>query len=158
MGDPAFELEPAGKREVNEWKLRVREEADATLGMLEQRLGELPEKARVTAASLIERHKHIHHQIDESVADSLETSKIRYHGDYHLGQVLLRQNDFVIIDFEGEPSRTLDERRRKHSPLRDVAGMLRSFNYAAYTAASRMNAEQSEDDAWIEAAMTRDGW
>ena len=153
MGDPAFEPEPAGKREVNEWKLRVREEADATLGMLEQRLGELSEKARVTAAALIERHKQIHQQIDECVPDSLEASKIRYHGDYHLGQVLLRQNDFVIIDFEGEPSRTLDDRRRKHSPLRDVAGMLRSFNYAAYTAASHLNAEQSEENVRIEAAI-----
>jgi len=70
----------------------------------------------------------------EDVLKKISAMKIRIHGDYHLGQVLFTGNDFVIIDFEGEPARSISERRLKRSALRDIAGMVRSFHYAAYTA------------------------
>src|SRR5207302_3896187 len=76
-------------------------------------------------------------------------AKIRIHGDYHLGQLLYTGQDFVILDFEAEPARALSERKLKRSVLRDVAGMMRSFQYAAYSALWQP-AMRSEDVPFLE--------
>jgi maltose alpha-D-glucosyltransferase/alpha-amylase len=85
------------------------------------------------------------------VSRNLKSMRIRSHGDYHLGQVLFTGNDFLITDFEGEPQRTISERRLKRTPLRDVAGMLRSFSYAVYSALIERKESGLEDGASIKA-------
>ncbi len=107
--------------------------AKRVLQLLGNRLSDIPVETRQSARAVLEREAEIRDRF-RSVADrKISAMRTRLHGDYHLGQVLFTGSDFVIIDFEGEPARSLSERRAKRSPLQDVAGMLRSFHYAAYT-------------------------
>jgi maltose alpha-D-glucosyltransferase/alpha-amylase len=95
---------------------------------------EFPDDVRGLADAVVAAEKTVMDRFHTVVDRRLSGMRIRTHGDYHLGQLLYTGKDFVIIDFEGEPARPLSERRLKRSPLRDVAGMLRSFHYAAYSA------------------------
>ncbi|HWM91097.1 MAG TPA: maltose alpha-D-glucosyltransferase [Thermoanaerobaculia bacterium] len=103
-----------------------------TFQVLRQRLGDLPEAARPEAEEILAAQDRVLDRFGSLLSGKVSATRIRCHGDYHLGQVLYTGKDFVILDFEGEPARPLSERRMKRSPFRDVAGMMRSFQYAAY--------------------------
>jgi maltose alpha-D-glucosyltransferase/alpha-amylase len=138
-GDPAFAPEPIGPHDLAAWRGAARASAERVLQALAGRIGDLPEAARRLAERLLDARDRLLARI-EALPRELGALKTRFHGDYHLGQVLVAQSDVYIIDFEGEPLRTPADRRAKSSPLRDVAGMLRSFHYAAETAVLDMNA------------------
>jgi maltose alpha-D-glucosyltransferase/alpha-amylase len=147
-GDPAFDPEPARAEDYAEWRRRIHEDALATFDLLARRFEQLqlPVAIAAEARRLLERRDEVMARVDSLATPVGTVLKTRYHGDYHLGQVLLSKNDFIITDFEGEPARSLEERRRKHAPLRDVAGMVRSFSYAAGAALGRAT-ESPEDEA-----------
>ena len=147
-GDPAFDPEPFNDEDVAALRKKLQQEAQLTVELLASRVDTLSDAVRESAQRLLEMAQALHGHASAIVPDTIEAAKTRYHGDFHLGQVLISKHDFVIVDFEGEPSRPLEERRAKHSPLRDVAGMLRSFGYAAAVAAQE-RARSPEDHARI---------
>jgi maltose alpha-D-glucosyltransferase/alpha-amylase len=110
----------------------------------------LAENVREESAGILNLDEEIIGRMKAIVRKKLSAQKIRTHGDYHLGQVLFTGKDFVIIDFEGEPARTLSERRLKKSPLRDVAGMIRSFHYAVYFSLLKEAPIRAEDRSYLE--------
>jgi maltose alpha-D-glucosyltransferase/alpha-amylase len=105
---------------------------------LERSRAGLDESIRSEADSLLARRMALIERTGRVPVPHEPLVKTRYHGDLHFGQVLVTGNDFVIIDFEGEPMRSIEARRGKHSPLRDVAGMLRSASYCAHATVNRL--------------------
>jgi len=129
--DPAFAPEPFSMLYQRSLYQAMRSHLLQTLALLRQQLASLPASTREQAEAVLQREREIVQVYQKLLQKLLPAQRTRCHGDYHLGQVLYTGRDFVIIDFEGEPARPLSERRLKRSPLLDVAGMLRSFHYAA---------------------------
>ena len=117
---------------------------------LRTRLGKLPEPSRKEGGDLLSAEPRVLKVFQNFLTRKFSAMRIRIHGDYHLGQVLYTGKDFVIIDFEGEPARALSERRLKRSPLRDVAGMVRSFHYAVFFALQKELTVRREDIPLLE--------
>ena len=132
--DPDFIPEPISPEDIAEWRNDLAAAAAEMLSQLERDRHSLAAPTQALAERLITLREELFGQICTLIPDGVSAQKTRFHGDFHLGQVIDVQHDFFIIDFEGEPARPLAVRRRKSSPLRDVAGMIRSFDYAAVAA------------------------
>ncbi|HSN87178.1 MAG TPA: alpha-amylase, partial [Thermoanaerobaculia bacterium] len=130
--EPDFAPEPFSLLYQRSIYQSMRSLTGRTFQLLRQRLGSLPESAQAEAEEVLAAQDRLLERFGSLIGGKLSATRIRTHGDYHLGQVLYTGKDFVILDFEGEPARALSERRLKRSPFRDVAGMLRSFQYAAH--------------------------
>ncbi|HXV81024.1 MAG TPA: putative maltokinase, partial [Candidatus Binatia bacterium] len=146
--DPAFAPEPFTALYRRSLYQSFRTLTDQSLSLLEQRLQSLPEVVRPDATKILKLEGEIFGRLRQILDRKITGMRIRCHGDFHLGQVLFTGKDFVIIDFEGEPARSLTERRIKRSPLRDVAGMIRSFDYAAFSKL-KTNTTRPEDLAQL---------
>ncbi|MDP1901801.1 MAG: maltose alpha-D-glucosyltransferase [Rubrivivax sp.] len=133
-GDAAFDPEPLLAADVQGWVAQARQHAASTIGLLRERAADLPAGVQALAQRMVGASSALDQRIGNCAATPASGVKTRVHGGYRLQEVLLVHDDFVIIDFEGDPARPLQERRAKQSPLRDVASMLRSFELARQVA------------------------
>jgi maltose alpha-D-glucosyltransferase/alpha-amylase len=167
--DPAFAPEPFTELYQRSVYQSITGTSRNALRLLSKRRPTLPESADAAAGLVIDATADMDARLRGLYHHKLDAERIRIHGDYHLGQVLHTGRDLLIIDFEGEPARPIGERRLKRSPLVDVAGMVRSFQYASYGALlrSELGTPIREEDAplllpwarhwyhWVSAAFLR---
>jgi maltose alpha-D-glucosyltransferase/alpha-amylase len=161
--DPAFKAEPIGKADLARWGESIGRELDQVRTVLGRVRDGLSEADQATVDRLVEALPDLAARIGTLTASGVTGQKTRLHGDYHLGQILIAKGDIYILDFEGEPARDIGERRAKTSPLKDVAGMLRSFDYAGSAIVDRLeHRDPTKLDAirplaldWRVAAMRR---
>ncbi len=148
--DPAFHAELLAPADLQALAQSLREHAGTVFAALRASLPGLPDDVVDRAALALAQRGRIMDRFQNLEQIGGDVVRMRIHGDYHLGQVLWVNNDFVILDFEGEPARPLAERRLKQPALKDVAGMLRSFSYAAFVGLLSFTKRRPEDYEYLE--------
>jgi maltose alpha-D-glucosyltransferase/alpha-amylase len=143
-GDPAFSPEPLTSHDLQSLLSQMQERGTRAFDALKRNLSSLPDEVVDLAALVLGQRRQILESLRIPVGDGTHGVRIRIHGDYHLGRVLRVKTDYFILGFGGEPGRSLADRRAKQPPLKDVAGMLRSFSYAAYVTLMSHTARRSE--------------
>src|SRR5262249_16669207 len=132
-----FAPEPVAADDVRNWTDAILQRAERGLGDLARRRSDLAENDRQLVDALLSYRDSLPLRLRELLPETIDAMKIRHHGDFHLGQMLIVKDDISIIDFEGEPRRSLEDRRRKAPAARDVAGLIRSIDYSATAALER---------------------
>jgi maltose alpha-D-glucosyltransferase / alpha-amylase len=130
--NPLFSPEPFIAQDGARLAKEFSDHAASVFDTLKDSLARLPDELLENASLVLSLRRKLRSRLEDLSLTEMDCVKMRVHGDYHLGQVLRVANDYVILDFEGEPARGIEERRAKQSALKDVAGMLRSFSYAAH--------------------------
>ena len=144
--DPAFAPEELTSADVTQFVARLRDRVASVYGRLRELLPTLPDEVVEVASQVLGMRSRLMRRVESLGSVTPRGTKIRVHGDFHLGRVLRSDTDFVIVGFEGDPAQPLAERRAKHSALKDVASMLRSFSYAAHVALTTHVARRAETE------------
>jgi len=151
-----FAPEPVTVQDTRAWTQDLLQRAGRTLDELARRRPDLIENDRLLIDRLLSHRNSLRPRLAELLPETMEAHKIRHHGDFHLGQMLIVKDDIFIIDFEGEPRRSIGERRRKAPAARDVAGLIRSIDYSTTAALERALVSAPDDEGKIANAL--DGW
>ena len=153
---PGFKPEPITPADVGKWTEDVLRRAQRAFGKLARHRAGAKPAERALIDPILAHEASLPAYLHGLLPESIDAVKIRHHGDFHLGQMLIVKDDVVILDFEGEPRRSLAERRRKAPAARDVAGLIRSIDYSATAALER--ALKSAPDEQGKIARALDDW
>jgi maltose alpha-D-glucosyltransferase / alpha-amylase len=150
-----FAPEPITAEDVHGWTNKVLHRANRTLDELARRRSDLRDNDRQLVDELLSRRRTLPDRLGELLPAPVQAMKIRHHGDFHLGQMLIVKDDVFIIDFEGEPRRSIEDRRRKAPAGRDVAGLIRSIDYSATAALERALKSAPDEQGRLAPALDR---